>query len=340
MFTYGNGLAPDTDAKQKRAETVPKKPAKDKHLVEALTKAYTARARLFHEGVKASQIDLLIAEIDSVNTSKIKWNLKKLGITKGAFHRVEQSGAEAHQVFPHPAVIASRPHLVAYYRNLAAISRKGISQILFSTNRYENRKAGSMPKGEAERLCRVLNSILSGVIDSMPAYDISVSREAILAEIGAQLQGTWANMVGQGAAKAVERIIAEHLEKHHLGERVRSGLYHLSNGWKIVFGPEPDIKFVDGNGVARIGVEIKGSLDVAGAQTRYGEALKSFRKILGENPRCHTVYLASCFTDAVIDQIRDEGQVRVWYNLTSILADDAERKRFLSQTFHIVNEPT
>jgi len=87
-------------------------------------------------------------------------------------------------------------------------------------------------------------------------------------------------------------------------------------------------------------VEIKGSLDVAGAQTRYGEALKSFRKMLAENPRCHTVYLASCFTDAVIGQMRDEGQVRAWYNLTSVLADEAERRRFLGQVFHVVDEPT
>ena len=313
---------------------------KDEQLVAALTEAYTARAKLFHNGVKASRIDLLITEIDTIDPSKVKWNLKALGITKRAFKRLNNSGARPHQVFAHPQIIGDRPHLIAYYRNLAAISRKGISQILFSTNKYENGRAQDIDREDAETLCVVLNEILSGVIDSMSEYDIAVGRQAILAEIGSQLQGTWANMVGQGAAKNVEKIIREHIESQDLGHRVGSGIYELNNGWKILFGTEPDIKFLDATGRSRIGVEIKGSLDVAGAQTRYGEALKSFRKMLAENPRCHTVYLASCFTDAVISQMRDEGQVRVWYNLTSILADETERRRFLSQIFHVVDEPT
>ncbi len=313
---------------------------KDAQLVAALTEAYTARAKLFHSGVKASRIDLLIAEIDTIDPSKVKWNVRALGITKRAFERVKHSGARPRQVFAHPQIIRDRPHLIAYYRNLAAISRKGISQILFPTNKYENGRAQEIDREDAETLCGVLNEILSGVIDSMSDYDIAVSRQAILAEIGSQLQGMWANMVGQGAAKNVEKIIREHIESQGLGRRVRSRVYELKNGWKILFAAEPDIKFLDATGRIRIGVEIKGSLDVAGAQTRYGEALKSFRKMLAENPRCHTVYLASCFTDAVIRQMRDEGQVRVWYNRTSILADETQRRRFLGQIFHVVDEPT
>ena len=217
---------------------------KDEQLVAALTEAYTARAKLFHNGVKASRIDLLIAEIDTIDPSKVKWNLKALGITKSAFKRLNNSGARPHQVFAHPQIIRDRPRLIAYYRNLAAISRKGISQILFSTNKYENGRARNIDRKDADTLCVILSEILSGVIDSMSDYDIAVGRQAILAEIGSQLQGTWAN------------------------------------------------------------------------------------------------YLASCFTDAVISQMRDEGQVRVWYNLTSILADETERRRFLSQIFHVVDEPT
>jgi len=99
------------------------------------------------------------------------------------------------------------------------------------------------------------------------------------------------------------------------------------------------VAFFDAAGVKQIAIEIKGSLDTAGAQTRYGEAKKSFAKQLQENPRCHTVYLASCFTDAVIRQIRSDGQVREWFNLTSILYDEEERRRFLQRVFHIVSTP-
>src|SRR5438105_6449720 len=95
----------------------------------------------------------------------------------------------------------------------------------------------------------------------------------------------------------------------------------------------------DSDGVKQIAIEIKGSLDTAGAQTRYGEAKKSFGKQLAENPRCYTIYLASCFTDAVIKQIEADGQVRDWFNLTSVLIDPEEQLRFLERLFHIVQTP-
>ena len=312
--------------------------AADKHLFEALTKAYTARARLFHNGVIASNIDLLMAEIDAVQEPE-KWNLGKLGITKTAFRRVKESGGLPRQVFAHPDVVKVRPHLIAYYRNMATISQKGIGQILFSTTRYECKRAQTVEDRPAERLCRTLNAIISGVIDGMPNYNVAVSRKAVFAELGAQFQGTWANLVGQGAAKAVEKVLRDHLEHEQLGAHIGARKYGLNNGWRIEFAAEPDVAFFDPQGVKQIAIEIKGSLDTAGAQSRYGEAGKTFQKQLDENPRCHTIYLASCFTDAVIEQIRRDGKVREWFNLTSIIYDDAERQRFLRRLFHVVNTP-
>jgi hypothetical protein len=318
---------------------VSKKGGIDKHLLDALTRAYTARARLFHESVQASGIDLLIAEIDGIGDQELSWNPAELGISKSALGKVRESGAKPHATFAHPDVLAARPHLVAYYRNLATISSKGIGQILFPTGRYESRRTKQMPPGDAARLCRVLNKILSGVIDAAAHYSPEVSRDAILAEIGAQLQGTWVNRVGQGASREVEEVLRRHIEVKGLGRRAPRRRYQLNNGWQIAFASEPDVAFCDAKQIKRIAIEIKGSLDVAGAQTRYGEALKSFRKQLADNPRCHTIYLASCFTDAVIAQIKADGQVRDWYNLTSILSDEKEREHFLRRLFHIVKTP-
>lgn len=74
-------------------------------------------------------------------------------------------------------------------------------------------------------------------------------------------------------------------------------------------------------------------MDKAGAQTRYGEAKKSFGKALNENPRCETIYLASCFTKSVLDQIKKDGQVRNTYNLIDILQDQKRREKFLDEIF-------
>ncbi len=316
-----------------------KRKASDKHLIAALTRAYIARAQLFHKGVRASKIDLLIAEIDSIDPTRLDWRAKGLGISGDALKRVVRAGGSPHQVFAHPEIIRERPHLIAYYRNIVTISKKGIGQILFSTEGYETGRKTKIARAEAIKLCHTLNQILSGVIEELADYAVTLSRQAILAEIGTELQGTWANTIGQGAAKAVKNLLTEYVEIQEVGRRKQSGQIAMDNGWKIVFASEPDVAFFDRGGVKQIAIEIKGSLDVAGAQTRYGEAKKSFAKQLNDNPRCHTVYLASCFTDAVIEQIKQDGQVREWFNLTSILYDNTERKRFLNRLFHIVKTP-
>jgi hypothetical protein len=311
----------------------------DKHLLDALVKAYTARAKLFHSGVRAANIDLLIAEIDAIDGDRLKWDLRSLGISPRAMKNLKEAGGSPHQVFAHPAIISSLPHLIAYYRNIVTISKKGISQVLFPTERFESGKSRIPTDDQCQRICQTFNRILSGLIEDIPSYSVHLSRQSILAEIGAGLQGTWANAVGQGAAKAVENLLEEYLKDQELGERAAKGRFQLANGWQIHFGSEPDVSFVDPHGAQRIAIEIKGSLDVAGAQTRYGEAKKTFGKALADNPRCHTIYLASCFTDSVIEQIKIDGQVRDWFNLTSILYDDHEKQTFLETLFHVVNSP-
>ncbi len=311
----------------------------DRHLLDALSRAYMARAKLFHNGLRASRIDLLFAEIDAIDGGPLDWTDATLGVSASALQRVRDTGGSPHQVFAHPDVIAQHPHLIAYYRNVVTISKKGIAQMLWPTNGYEAKKRTTMDRDLAVTLCRTLNQILSGVIDETPGYDVQLSRQAVLAEIGTELQGAWANTVGQGAAREVERMFAGYLDEHEWGRDDGAHTYTLRNGWRIVFSNEPDVAFFDAAGVKQIAIEIKGSLDTAGAQTRYGEAKKSFAKQLQENPRCHTVYLASCFTDAVIRQIRSDGQVREWFNLTSILYDEEERRRFLQRVFHIVSTP-
>jgi hypothetical protein len=311
----------------------------DRKLLAALAKAYTARAILFHDAIAASNIDILIAEIDLIRGRGLKWDLARLGISPSSFQRLKHLGENPLKVFAHSDVILQRPHLVAYYRNIATISQKGITQILFSTARYEAKRAKSMTPADAEKICQTINPIISGVIDANPRYVVETSRKAIYAELGAQIQGTWANLIGKGASRAVEKVLQQHIDQAKVGRSVGKGKFQLNNNWTIVFGTEPDVAFLDNKGIKRIAIEIKGSLDTAGAQTRYGEAKKTFAKQLAQNPRCHTIYLASCFTDAVIKQIEDDGQVREYFNLTSILYDEQDRRRFLDRLFHIVNVP-
>jgi len=315
-----------------------KKKSDGQILHDALVKSYTARALLFHEKVEASGIDLLIAEVEAIDGSKLRWDAG-LGVTNSASQRVNEMNLAPQLVFAHPEVIVTRPHLISYYRNLAALPQKGMNQLLFSTIGWESRRSSNIDASKAREICVALNAIISGVIDETENYTLDLGRRVALAEIGTEIQGTWANVIGRGAAKAVEQIIAHHLDSKAIGQRASDGSYELNNGWRIVVASEPDIAFYDADGTVRVAIEIKGSLDKAGAQTRYGEAKKSFAKAIGANPRCHTIYLASCFTDAVMEQIKADGEVREYFNLTSIVYDEDERERFIARLFHQVNIP-
>jgi hypothetical protein len=311
----------------------------DPKLHAELLKAYTARAKLFHNGVQQSRIDLLIAEIDSIDGSNLAW-LEEDGVLTNALQRVRNSGGKPHLVFAHPEIIQERPYMIAYYRRIA-ISKKGLGQLQLNTESLEVRRDGRRPAVErVKKICATLNKIISDVIESLDGFDVALSREVIVAQLGTELQGTWANVVGKGASKAVEELLFRYITVRNLGSRISARSFQLTNGWTITFASEPDVSFRDENGRLRIAVEIKGSLSIADAQTRYGETKKSFGKALTENPRCHTIYLASCFTTSVINQIRADGQVRDWFNLTSVLYDDEERELFLQKLFHIIETPT
>lgn len=100
-----------------------------------------------------------------------------------------------------------------------------------------------------------------------------------------------------------------------------------------MFADEPDVAIRDKKNTLRVAIEIKGSMDKAGAQTRYGEAKKSFGKALKEHGQCETIYLASCFTEAVNEQIKADAQVRKVFNLIEIMDEADKREEFLKEIF-------
>jgi len=247
--------------------------------------------------------------------------------------KVKNAGTPLHYVFAHPGVIRERPRLIDYYRNLSALSKKGLSQLLSGLD-YE--------KGEKNRTsCFVINTIISDAVMAMKGFRLELARSLIFAEMGTEIQGAWVNVIGKGAARNVEGIILQYLEENgflseQLEDHPDKKKFLLKNGWEMVFGSEPDISIRDKKGVLRVAIEIKGSMDKAGAQTRYGEAKKSFSKALAENIRCETIYLASCYTESVLEQIDTDGQVRRKFNLVDILDDPQERKKFLEEIFKYI----
>jgi len=273
----------------------------------------------------------------------LTWNLSNLGILDQAFSIVNKASIEPAHIFCNPSVIEQEPDLLGYYRNLAALSQKGLSQIL-SGRVHKSGKEDSRERLRAT--VRILNQIISSVIIDAKGFSLSLAQNTILSEMGTEIQGTWVNIIGQGAAKAVEGIIHDYAqaggfisstEKKEVsvsGKKRKQIHLVLTNDWRIVFSAEPDVAIRDPKGRLQVAIEIKGSMDKAGAQTRLGEAKKSFAKAKAENAHCSTIYLASCFTDAVLSQLKTEREVDLHFNLIEILADKAKKIQFLKELFH------
>lgn len=316
------------------SESVMKKGA-DEILRDALKKAYLARAKLFAQGIQKRSIEETKRFLADQKSTEVAWNLGQLGISKAAFEKVRASGVEPHMVFCHPKIVEANPQVLEYYRNLAALSNKGLNQML----------AGVKTQERASERIRLINNVVSAIVEDLPTFDLALARSVIPVEIGAELQGEWVNRIGQGAATYVEDLMTDFaksksvvrsIEKKTVrikGKRKTHRSILLTNGWRIIFGDEPDVSIRDTKNVLKAAIEIKGSMDRAGAQTRYGEAKKSFGKALKEHAQCETIYLASCFTAAVNEQIEADAQVRKTFNLVEIMADPAKRKEFLREIF-------
>jgi hypothetical protein len=312
-------------------------------LTDALLKSYIARAKLFYSVLHKKNIPNLLARVKQLSTNVLTWELSELGISEQAFSIVKKASIEPAYIFCHPSVLEQDADLLEYYRNLAALSQKGLSQIL-SGQLSKSRKGDSHDRSRVT--VRILNQIISSVIVGAKGFSLSLAQNTILSEIGTEIQGTWVNMIGQGAAKAVEGIIHDHAqaegfisstEKKEVsvsGKKRKQIHLVLANNWRVIFSAEPDVAIRDPKGRLQVAIEIKGSMDKAGAQTRLGEAKKSFAKAKAENAHCSTIYLASCFTDAVLSQLKTEREVDHHFNLIEILSDEAKKLEFLKELFH------
>lgn len=312
-------------------------------LTDALLRSYIARAKLFYSVLHKKDIPNLFVRVKKLSTGSLAWNLSELGINDRAMSIVRKASIEPAHIFCHPAILLQDAELLEYYRNLAALSQKGLSQIL-SSQLHKTHKFNSEERYRI--ITRILNNIISSVIVDAKGFSLSLAQNAIFSEIGTEIQGTWVNMIGQGAAKAVEGIIHDHAQEKGFilstekkevlisGKKRKQIHLVLTNHWRIIFSTEPDVAITDPKGRLQVAMEIKGSMDKAGAQTRLGEAKKSFAKAKKENAHCKTIYLASCFTDAVLSQLKTEREVDLNFNLIDILADEAKKRGFLQELFH------
>jgi XcyI restriction endonuclease len=295
-----------------------------------LTERYLKRAALFWKFTRDAKLAHLQKEARSASWKNLKWNWTELGISADARTAADKLGLVPSEIFAHPEVVAKNPDLLKYYRLLACLPAKGVAQI----------RKKSTKLSRISDLCVLLNQFLSRLVVATG----STNRETLLgtmhAEAGSEWQGTWVNNIGKASALELERIIIDfaHLKglvavSEGTDPTPDEGVVVLKSGTTIAFGSEPDVEFRNAKKELACVIEIKGSADKAGAQTRLGETKKSFTKAKQENARCHTIFLPSVSTAAVKKQLETERDIDQVFDLLDIFRDAKKRRAFLIELF-------
>jgi len=299
------------------------------HIQSELAARYLLRSLLFWRKVRDSRFREWQKRARSAAWKNVEWNWNELGISESAREAADTLEFVPSEAFAHPDIISADPELADYYRLLACVPNKGKNQI----NNAAERK-------DPVKLCRFLNGFLSSLFVLAAKATRETLLNTIFAEAGSEWQGTWANYIGSEAAKALEQILASFAAEKGLLDadatamltRTKRGLV-LKSGTVLLFGSEPDVECRSNAGQLICVMEIKGSADKAGAQTRLGETKKSFSKAKLENPRCHTIFLPSVLTPAVEAQLKSEREIDQVFDLLAILKDEGKRSEFLKELF-------
>ena len=341
-------------------------------LLEANRLNYRLRSTFFYRKLKEYNtlalplkvVELLAVEHLYVWDARADWS-----IGEDAFAYVQEH-PDLHfiQVFCHPKLLREYPALVAYYRNIAALSQKAVNYLAgIDVKRFENGKENRnlLTEQQALNLACLFNIHITLIIDSSIQ---SLTKEELhgllLTSTGAQIEGSWRNTIGGEAEKVVQRLLVKEAKErqllHALLPRVGTGvtIYDLAkleeqlgqieryrgilltNRASILFSSEPDVSLVNKKGKTVGVIEVKGGADPAGALERYGAAKKSFDESRRTSSVVKTILVASCITREVQARIQQDESISEYFNLTEILSDNTVADHFMQSVFALLDTPT
>ncbi len=297
----------------------------DKYNVWALDQVM--KSRFFHEKLHAWGLLEVARQIESVRGETLPWNLDALGIDPQAWKKVIHRGIKPVVVFAHPAVLQSVARSVGYYRMLAMVSQKSMSNLHLNVVRLE--QGGGLPdEQQAWAIAKRLNPIISALLradETLDAREFDVWRGMAA---GAQADGSWRNWRGKQAELSVQTAVLERVREKGLLQNAVAPRYELAGGRTLVFADEPDIAIYH-RGTLQVAVEIKGGIDAAGILERVGAAIKSLSRAGEENPHAVTLLLVPeiAMTERAVEDLSINQQaVHHWYTIEAFLGDAACRE--------------
>jgi hypothetical protein len=337
-------------------------------LLEATRLNYRLRSAFFYRKLKEYNtlaFPLMIAELFPIEDT-YNWDERESwGIGEDAFAYVKgHLDLRLIQVFCHPKLLRERPALLAYYRNIAALSQKAVRYLTnIDIKKHEEEKVNGhlLTEPQALILARLFNTHISLIIDSsIESLSKDELQGLLLTSTGAQIDGSWRNKIGEEAEKIVQRLLVKEAKERdlllafipitgpavvlydpaqldeHLGHIEHYRGINLTNQTSILFSSEPDISLLNKQGSTVGVIEVKGGADPAGALERYGAAKKSFEESRRDNAGVKTILVASCITSEVQTRIQQDPTISSYFNLTEMLSDPAIADQFMQQVFSLL----
>src|SRR5258708_619751 len=177
-------------------------------LAEANKINYRLRSTFFLRKLKEYRTLTLSAQINELLPFAAAYNWDERtnwGIGDDAFGFIEQSDLPFIKVFCHPKLLREYAHLIAYYRNIAALSQKAVGYLTgMSVKRYETDTEARyvLNADSAQSLATLFNQHITLIIDSsVRTFDAVQLNGLLLASTGAQIDGSWRNAIGDEAEK-------------------------------------------------------------------------------------------------------------------------------------------
>lgn len=239
--------------------------------LEQFRKIYLQQA--LANAIEAIDLRALNRELDELAPSRDLRKLASRGI-RGEF------------VFALPAILATKPNLLGYYRLLLGYSQKEFYQKskLARFERMETKGALSERlNGELRDLCRALIQRASEMLNEIGFQKLSLELfdDLSLLTLGPQLRGSLNTRIGKVANRAVFEIIQQIVA--HAVHSTKTSRLELVNASRrkviITFSADPDISIFEEISARTlknvVAIEIKGGADKSNIWNRLGEAEKS-----------------------------------------------------------------
>lgn len=287
-----------------------------------------AKSDFFHQKLHEWGLREIAETIENIQGEKLPWDTASLGITESAWNKIIHSGIKPIIIFAHPQILQNIARSVGYYRMLAMVSQKSMSNLQMNVNRFEEGR--SFPDDErawalAYRLNQIISALIQADNDLNPReFDLWRGMAA-----GAQADGSWRNLKGKKAEVAVRGVILRRLREKKLIQTESTNKFELIDDRTIIFADEPDIAIYR-QGQIQVAIEVKGGIDTAGVLERVGAAIKSLSRAREENTYSVTILLVQSvsMTQRAADDLAINHRAgNHWFSVEDFLEDERQREQ-------------